>query len=51
MKGSIKDCDLGHVFAEQFARGPNSFDVVWIVKRSQIDAVLDSFQNAVVNEC
>src|SRR5271157_612883 len=40
MKGSVEHRYLGNVFAEQFVRCPDSFDVVWIMKWGQINAVL-----------
>src|SRR5579864_2968831 len=50
MKGSIEHRHLGNVFAEGFAGCLDAFDVVWIVNRGQIDAVLKSLQNRVVNQ-
>src|SRR5579863_5610673 len=47
VKGRVKYSDLGQFAAENFAYREDSFDVVWVVKRRQIDAVLDALQNFV----
>ena len=51
VKRSVKDRNLGNVFTEEFPCRPNALNVVWIVERSKIDAVLNAFQDPIVNQC
>src|ERR1700739_4787783 len=50
MERGIEDCHLGNGLTEEFARGPNALEVVWIVKWGKVDAVFDPLQHLVVNQ-
>jgi hypothetical protein len=50
MEGGIKDGHLGNARTKELASCQNAFDVVRIVEGSEIDAVLDSLQNRVIDE-
>src|SRR5262249_15244867 len=44
---SIKNCYLGYVGTEYLAGRQNALDVVRVVERGQIDAILDSFEHRI----
>jgi len=50
VKRRVKHRNLRHADAEELARGLNALDVVGIVERRQIDAVLDAFKHRVVHQ-
>ena len=42
MERGIEDCHLGNRLAEQFARGLNALNIVWIMQWGKVDAIFDS---------
>src|SRR5215471_1491349 len=50
MERSIEYRHLGNVFAQEFAGCLNTLDVIRIMKRREIDAILDPFQHPIVNQ-
>src|SRR5581483_8311379 len=50
MKGCIEDCDLRYILPEQRARRNYAFDVVRIVKRCEIDAVFNAFEDTIIDQ-
>ena len=50
VEGGVEDGDLRNVFAQQFLRCLDAFDVVGIVQRREVDALLDVLQDLVVDQ-
>ena len=50
VKSSIEYCDLRRRLAEDLPQCPNSAQVVGVMERREVDAVLDSLQHLIVDD-
>ncbi len=50
MEGSIEDRNLRNIFSKEIASRKNAFHIVRIVKRSQVDALLDTLEHAIIDQ-
>ena len=50
MEGGVEYSHLRHILAQQVASGDDSLNIIGVVQGSKIDAVLDSLEDAIIDQ-